>query len=145
MGDSLKDYFSNLLGGVGNCSTEIIADNARAPPSRHNSCSSGPESSAEAQLDWLMDCCAMDTTTMSCVPGGFDSPFSFSRWESEPYQASATKRDSLIRRPIRRTRSGSENQIEESDFEAIFTPSKEVFDRQDDQPQLANTLPTRAM
>lgn len=141
MGDSLQDYFSNLLGGVGNCSTEIVADNARTPPSRHSSVTS----SDKVQLDWLTDCCAMDTTTVSCVPGGFDSPFLFSRWESEPYQASATKRDSVIQRPIRRTRSNSENQGDESDFKATFMPSEEAFDQQDGQPQMAKQLPARAL
>jgi hypothetical protein len=107
MSDSLHDYFSNLI-GCGGLSMDIVSDNARARSGFNNTSS---------HLDWLNDCCSMDTTTLSSPGCGFN----FSRWDSEPPQHTV-KRDTAIKRPRRRAlgegSEGDEGVAE--DYAAIF-------------------------
>ena len=129
MGDSLQDYFSNLLGCSNTGDATLIVDNAK------------PRSSAtsETSLDWLMECCSVDTTN-SC--SSYNSLHSLSRWESiptHPHQPSTPgvshqKGDFAIQRPRRRTLSwndDSDNDINllapsaapPADYTAIFPSS----------------------
>ena len=124
MGDSLQSYFSNLLGCHHPGDATLVVDNAR------------PRSSAtsETSLEWLMECCSVDTTN-SC--SSYNTLHSFSRWESEPNQSDGlprAKRDSAIQRPRRRTYSWNDDRIDGSpssngsdlppaDYTAIFPSS----------------------
>jgi len=137
MVDSLQVYFSNLLGLAGDdVRAEIIADNARTPPSRNNSCASRQES-AGTKIDiagqlqhrfdrfdesWFVDCCALDTEMIKC------STLSCSRWESAPFaQGDMRKRDSALERPCRSRADDSDasydDQTNAEDYAAVFQPA----------------------
>ena len=123
MGDSLQHYFSTILCGAGIDRTELVDDNARTPPPSRQS-----SSNKEFRIGWLIDCCAIDTTSsVACVSSGFDAPLLFSRWESQPQNTkdhrttnSGTpnkKRDRSVRLPVRRSRfsNDSDNDDDEED------------------------------
>jgi hypothetical protein len=121
MTDSLQDYFSNLM-GCGGLSMAIVSDNARARSSFNNS---------SGHLDWLTDCCSMDTTSTTLSTPGCG--FNFSRWDSEPPQHTI-KRDTAIKRPRRRALGeGSDDPGDEGvaeDYAAIFLDASATEDGQ---------------
>jgi len=162
MGDSLQDYFSNLLGCGGGLSSisEIVPDNARSRPSftgniKNNS--SNDVDNDDMNFDWLHNWCSVDTTrtpfSAAVAAGGCGgAPFCLNRWDSVPQQQEQQQRqrqDTVMKRPRRRPLGdGSDNPGEEGvaeDYRAIFLPTEDAMDGDDRVDQVPKTsfLPRR--
>jgi hypothetical protein len=123
MGDSLQSYFSNLLGCAGT-NTEIVSDNARSRSSLnfHHS---------DTNLDWLTDCCSVDTTW-----SGGSGGVCFNRWDTNESISAAGKNQDTAVKPYARRRplgEGSESghmddEATDEDILAIFLPTEKAMD-----------------